>query len=255
MKADTSNLVGRIRKSGEDIWITPSATSTGMLEILTGNFDAGFIRTGQLLAEADAEFLIPFLPGKLLGIGKNYPIAGEKSDPHPAFFLMAHNALLAHGQSLVLRPRIGGVIPEGELAVIIGKTLRNVSPSEVNDNILGYTICNDFSARETDPPETNAVVRKSSDGLLPVGPYILLSNTLRIFNIETYKNGVLCQSGATSQMIHSIPSVISFISQFMTLERFDLIATGTPGPKAIANRGDLIEVKIPGIGTLRTEIT
>ncbi len=129
---------------------------------------------------------MPFQPGKLIGIGKNYPSVEEPPEKHISFFLMAENALLPHQESLVLSKRIGSLIPEGEVAVVIGKTLKNASLEEVKDAILGYTICNDFSARDTTPPESNAVIRKSSDGLLPMGPYLLLENSLRDFNISTY---------------------------------------------------------------------
>ncbi|WP_281492743.1 fumarylacetoacetate hydrolase family protein [Leptospira yasudae] len=190
----------------------------------------------------------------MIGIGKNYPSPDEPEEKHINFFLMAKNALLPHKESLILSKRIGSLIPEGELAVVIGKTLKNASSEEAKEAIFGYTICNDFSARDTTPPESNAAIRKSSDGLLPMGPYLLLENSLRDFDIRTYCNEKLVQEGNTKSMLHKIPELISYISDFMTLHPFDVISTGTPGPKLKVERGSIIKVEIDGIGFLENKI-
>lgn len=241
---------------GKDIvYVSPDISNQDKFELLSGDYINGFKKTGEFISSKDIlRYGLPFNAGKLIGIGKNYPSAEEPPEKHISFFLMAENALLAHKEELVLSKRIGSLIPEGEVAVVLGKTLKNASPEEAKAAILGYTICNDFSARDTTPPESNAVIRKSSDGLLPMGPYLLLDSYLRDFDIRTFCNGNLVQQGNTQQMIHKIPDLISYISDFMTLNPFDLISTGTPGPKLKVERGNVVRVEVDDIGYLENKI-
>tara|TARA_B100000886_G_C20426782_1_gene494531 strand:- start:3223 stop:3978 length:756 start_codon:yes stop_codon:yes gene_type:complete len=248
------NLVGRVKVNGSIKFVTPSQDNKDELLEVIGDFDSGFKETKTTFNCNEVEFLVPFQPNKILGIGKNYHSLDEQSPKDISFFLMSNNALLAHKEPLILIERIGAIIPEGELSVVLSKKVRNVSADEVKNSILGYTITNDFSARETDPITLPAAAKKSSDGLLPTGPYILLESTIKDFSIKTFKNNQLVQSGNTSQMVNSIAELISYISSFMTLEKFDMISTGTPGPKILAYRGDVIRVEVSSIGMLETRI-
>ena len=248
------NLVGRVKVNGSVKFVTPNLDNKEELIEITGDFESGFKKTQSIFNCNEVIFLVPFKANKILGIGKNYYFPDEESPKNISFFLMANNALLGHKEPLVLTKRIGAIIPEGEVTVILSKTLRNATLEEARNSILGYTISNDFSARETDPINLPAAAKKSSDGLLPTGPFILLESNLNDFSIKTFKNNELLQSGNTSQMLNSIPELISYISSFMTLEKFDMIATGTPGPKVLAHRGDVIRVEVPSIGELETTI-
>lgn len=247
------NLIGRVWIKGGEHYVTPSNDNKQQLVLLSGNYESGFSLTSERVMINEVKFNIPFQAGKLFGIGKNYPSEGDIGS-QMSFFLMAHNALLPNLSTLYLSRRIGSVIPEGELGVVISKTTKDVSSEEALKSILGYTICNDFSAREVDLPEIPSAIKKSSDGLLPVGPFLFLNNQFRSFDIRTYKNELLVQSGSSSTMLNKIPDIISFISSFITLNRFDLITTGTPGPKALAYRGDTIKIEIDEIGLLETKI-
>ncbi|PJZ58130.1 fumarylacetoacetate hydrolase family protein [Leptospira barantonii] len=248
------SLIGRVSLNGESVFVSPDLSNPEKFERLIGDYEKGFQKTGDFLLSKDVRFQIPFEAGKLIGIGKNYPSADEPEEKHISFFLMASNAPLPHLEPLVLSKRIGSLIPEGEVAVVIGKKLKNASVEEAKASILGYTICNDFSARDTTPPESNAAIRKSSDGLLPMGPFILLENGLREFDIRTYCDGNLVQQGNTRQMIHKMPDLISYISDFMTLHPFDVISTGTPGPKLKVERGTTVKVEVEDIGYLENKI-
>lgn len=247
-------IIGRVLIQDSIRFVTPVQGLEDQLALVSGDFDNGFFKTGELVASKELKYIMPFESEKLIGIGKNYPSADEKPDEVISFFLMAKNALLPHNENLILSNRIGSLIPEGELGVVIGKTLKSASLKEAAKSILGYTICNDFSARDTNPPESNAAIRKSSDGLLPMGPYVFLTPELRDFEIKTYCNGELIQSGNTNKMIHKIPEMISYISDFITLNRFDVISTGTPGPKFEVKRGSSIRVVIEDIGILENKI-
>ena len=248
------NLVGRVKVNGSEMFVTPNQDNKEELIEIAGDFDNGFKKKQSTFKCNEVTFLVPFKPNKILGIGKNYYSPDEESPKNISFFLMANNALLGHKEPLVLAKRIGAIIPEGEVTVILSKTLRNATLKEARNSIMGYTISNDFSARETDPINIPAAAKKSSDGLLPTGPFILLESNLNDFSIKTFKNNELLQSGNTSQMLNSIPELISYISSFMTLEKFDMIATGTPGPKVLAHRGDVIRVEVHSIGELETTI-
>lgn len=248
------NLVGKVKVNGAERYVTPNKDNEDELIEIVGDFDSGFKQTQVIYNSSEVTFLVPFNPNKILGIGKNYYCPDEEPLKDISFFLMASNALLGHKEPLVLVKRIGAIIPEGEVTVVLSKKLKNVTADEAKKSILGYTISIDFSARKTEPINLPAAAKKSSDGLLPTGPFILLESNIKDFSIKTYKNNELLQDGNTSQMLNSIPELISYISSFMTLEKFDMIATGTPGPKVLAHRGDIIRVEVPSIGQLQTKI-
>ena len=248
-----SLLVGKIKIGNQINFVTPSENEDEMY-VLSGNFNKGFTVTNELIKNKMVEYLIPFSPSKIFGIGRNYNTEDGPGLSEIDFFLMAENALLPHKKELILSKNIGSLIPEGELGVIISKKIKNVTPLEAKNAILGYTICNDFSARDINPSRPNVAIKKSTDGLLPTGPYVLLENNLLNFEIKTYLNDVLIQEGNSLNMINKIPEIISFISQFITLKPFDLIATGTPGPKIKVSRGNILKVSIEGIGTLETAL-
>lgn len=246
-------LIGKVFFENRKYFVTPKNKH---LNVLIGNYKSGFQKTNKFLNINEVTFDIPFKPNKLIGIGKNYP-SHEDSQQDINFFLMTNNALIAHKKKLYLSKKIGSLIPEGELAVVLSKTVRNISPEDAKKVILGYTICNDFSARDVQSfqgEKIPASIKKSSDGLLPLGPYFLLEDELKDFTIKTYKNKKLIQKGSTREMINNIPNLISYISTFFTLERFDLIATGTPEPKTKSFRNDKIIIEVSGIGKLENII-
>jgi 2-keto-4-pentenoate hydratase/2-oxohepta-3-ene-1,7-dioic acid hydratase in catechol pathway len=153
---------------------------------------------------------------------------------------------------------------EGELAVIIGKKGKRIAEEDALDYVFGYTILNDITARDLQARHKQFLLGKSLDTSCPMGPYIahksLISNPGNL-SIETKVNGEVRQSGNTEQFIFSIEKVISVISQGTTLEPGDIIATGTPAgvgkgfkPPRFLNKGDVIEISVEGLGTLRNRI-
>ena len=146
------------------------------------------------------------------------------------------------------------ILAEGELGVVIKKQARNVRAEDVEDYILGYTIMNDLSGRDPTLPVVSNFMKKCSDGFLPVGPGLLLESKLRDFGIETFVNDDLVLSGNTKEMIYTIPECLAFITQFATLERGDIISTGTPLPKPKVYPGDEVRIEIEGIVQLTNRI-
>ena len=248
------NLVGRVKVNDKEKFVTPSKKNREELIEIIGDFESGFKATEVTFKINQVKFLVPFRPKKILGIGKNYNSPNEEPCENISFFLMANNALIGHKEPLVLAKRIGAIIPEGELAIVLSQKIKNITVDEARNCIMGYTISNDFSARKTDPVSIPSAAKKSADGLLPTGPFILLESNLKDFQIRTFKNNKLIQYGNSSQMLNSIPELISYISSFITLEKFDMITTGTPGPKVLAYRGDNIRVQVSSIGELETTI-
>ncbi len=152
---------------------------------------------------------------------------------------------------------------EAELAIVIGRGGRNIAAKDAGQAILGYTVVNDVSIRDWQKRGQQWTPGKNFDGTLPVGPELVTADELDVGNLhlESRLNGEVMQSASTSQLIFSVPELIEYISTWTTLEPGDLIATGTPGGVGAARKpplwmkaGDLIEVEIEGIGTLRNTV-
>ena len=143
---------------------------------------------------------------------------------------------------------------EGELAVVIGRKARAVDRSIAKDYILGYTCLNDVSARYEQRDDGQWTRAKSYDTFAPIGPYIVNDISPHDLKLETYLNGELRQSTRTSDLIFPVDMLVSFISNIMTLLPGDVIATGTPSGIGPMKPGDVIEVKIENIGTLRNYV-
>jgi 5-oxopent-3-ene-1,2,5-tricarboxylate decarboxylase / 2-hydroxyhepta-2,4-diene-1,7-dioate isomerase len=247
----TPSRIGRVQRKGETLWVTPEAT--GQLRVLSGEQPDQLEKTDRCIAEDEVVFLPPVEPTKLLGIGANFP--GEKSPGRdPSFFLMAPSAMAGHQQDVKLPPAFGSVLAEGELGVVIGRRAQALSEDEVFDYILGFTIVNDFSGRDATIDPVPAAAKKSSDGFAPIGPYLLINSERQHFDIETYRNGELVQEGNTKDLRFSIEASLAHITAIMTLERFDVIAMGTPAPKPKLVAGDVVSVKISDIGALTNKI-
>jgi 2-keto-4-pentenoate hydratase/2-oxohepta-3-ene-1,7-dioic acid hydratase in catechol pathway len=139
---------------------------------------------------------------------------------------------------------------EAEIALVIGKTAKNVSEAEAEKHIFGFTCVNDVTARDLQKKDGQWSRAKGFDTFCPVGPWIVTDLDWRDLLVEGILNGKVMQSGRTSMMIFNIPFLISYISSIMTLNPGDLISTGTPSGIAPMKSGDTIEVRVEGIGTL-----
>ena len=227
------------------------------IQLLDGDPIAGFSETSAILEEGMFQYLPPTPATKIVGIGKNYPEGEETvTEPNltPSFFLMGPNAMAAHQSTTKLPPVFKSVLVEGELGVVIKKPARNLKPSDVQDVILGYTIVNDFSGRDSFLEKVPAAVKKSSDGFAPIGPYLNLNPELRDFEIKTLIDGKVVQSGNTKDMLSNIVQCLCYITSIMTLEPFDVVSTGTPTPKPKLWPGQTVQVEISELGTLENSL-
>jgi 2-keto-4-pentenoate hydratase/2-oxohepta-3-ene-1,7-dioic acid hydratase in catechol pathway len=208
----------------------------------------------------DAVLLAPIQPSKIVCIGRNYrehaAELGHEVPKEPLIFLKPPSALLNPGQKII-RPKISARVDhEGELGVVIGRKCRNLRDDEdVRDYILGYTCVNDVTARDLQNKDGQWTRAKGFDTFCPVGPVV--SDELDPWAgvaVETRVNGNIRQQGNTRDFIFALDVVIRHIAQVMTLQPGDLIATGTPSGVGPLVAGDVVEVTVQGIGTLRSPI-
>ncbi len=208
----------------------------------------------------EAVLLAPVQPSKIVCIGRNYrehaAELGHDVPPEPLIFLKPPSSLLAPGQN-IMRPKISvRVDHEGELGVVIGKRCRSLHPEEdVRPYVLGYTCVNDVTARDLQNKDGQWTRSKGFDTFCPVGP--IVSDELDPWPgvaVGTRVNGEARQQGNTRDFIFPLDVVIRHISQVMTLLPGDLIATGTPKGVGPLQAGDVVEVTVQGVGTLRNPV-
>lgn len=225
---------------------------------LFGNDFVGLDRAPRVKL-AEATLLAPCVPTKIVCVGRNYRAhAAELGHPLPAaplLFLKPPSAVVGTDAHIELPAASHRVEHEGELAVVIGRRARRLS--ETDDPlayVLGYTCANDVTARDWQRQDVQFTRAKSFDTFCPIGPFIETGIEPLDLHIETRVGGVVRQSGRTSQMAFTVPYLIRYVSHIMTLEPGDLLLTGTPAGVGPLLAGDVVEVTIAGIGTLRNEV-
>jgi 2,4-diketo-3-deoxy-L-fuconate hydrolase len=202
---------------------------------------------------------------KIVCVGLNYSEhaaeGGRDLPKAPLLFGKFANALCGDGDPIVLPDGIGHVDAEAELAVVIGRTAKDVSEDDAFDFVAGYTCANDVSARDQQFNDGQWFRGKAHDTFCPVGPQIVELADPTDIQVVQRLNGEVLQDSRTSNLIFKIPHLISYISQAVTLEPGDLILTGTPDgvgvfrdPKVTLAAGDVVEVEVEGIGVLRNEV-
>jgi 2-keto-4-pentenoate hydratase/2-oxohepta-3-ene-1,7-dioic acid hydratase in catechol pathway len=198
-------------------------------------------------------------PSKIVCIGRNYvdhakELGNPVPDKEPLFFLKPPSSLIGNGDAIVLPPQSQQVEYEGEIALLIGSTLSRASEAEATKAIRGIVALNDVTARDLQKKDSQWTRAKGFDTFCAVGePYF---GAVDLANIEviTRLNGVERQRGSSSQMVFSIPFCLSFISHVMTLEPGDIVATGTPAGIGRLSSGDVVEVELVGLSTLRNTV-
>jgi 2-keto-4-pentenoate hydratase/2-oxohepta-3-ene-1,7-dioic acid hydratase in catechol pathway len=207
----------------------------------------------------EARLLAPVAPSKIVCVGRNYrEHAAELGNPMPAeplLFLKAPSSLVGDGEAIELPHASQRVEHEGELAVVIGRECRRLGDSENPlDYVLGYTCLNDVTARDLQKRDVQFTRAKSFDTFCPAGPFVETELDPLDLRVETRVNGEVRQRGRTSAMAFPVPYLIRYVSHVMTLLPGDLISTGTPAGVGPLADGDLCEVEVEGIGTLRNPV-
>ncbi len=254
-----------------------AATFPNSMIALLKEGEAGLARAADILGYATQNpngitrplsavtLLAPVLnPSKVIALGRNYAAhareGGAEPPKYPMLFHKTAGSLIGAGQPVIIPHITERVDYEGELAVIIGRTCKNVSPAEALDYAAGYTVANDITARDLQRRTSQFSAGKMIDTFGPLGPALVTKDEILNvgnLNIRTTLNGQVMQDGTTSDMIFDVPFIISYISQIATLRVGDVILTGTPEgvgyartPPVFMKAGDEITVEIEGIGTL-----
>jgi 2-keto-4-pentenoate hydratase/2-oxohepta-3-ene-1,7-dioic acid hydratase in catechol pathway len=193
-------------------------------------------------------------------VGRNYAAhaaeLGNDVPDEPLLFLKATSAIIFDGDAIVVPSQSQRVEHEGELAVIIDRTCRRLTAEDDPwSYVRGYTCLNDVTARDLQRRDVQFTRAKSFDTFCPIGPHIVPRLDVRDISVITRVNGQVKQQGRTSQMLFSVDYLIRYISNVMTLNAGDVIATGTPAGVSQMRPGDICEVEIEGIGTLRNPVT
>jgi 2-keto-4-pentenoate hydratase/2-oxohepta-3-ene-1,7-dioic acid hydratase in catechol pathway len=223
----------------------------------------------DVISPGSIEFLPAVYSGKILAIGRNYAdhaVEGGSAPPKaPLIFNKLPNSLSAHEAPIVLPTISAQVDYEAELAIVIGRTAKRVSEAEALDYVFGYTLINDVSARDLQYGDGQWTRGKGLDTFAPLGPFITTRDEIadvHALKIEGRLNGEVMQSSNTAKMIFKVAYLVSYISQGITLESGDVIATGTPDgvgifrkPPVLLKAGDVFEVEIEKLGTLRNPVT
>ena len=215
--------------------------------------------TGREFAFSDLKLLAPCVLPKILAVGQNYSshLAGRPVPKNPEMFYKPVSSLQVPDGPIVIPPDAEDVHYEGELVVVIGKTIRHASRDEAAAAVFGVTCGNDVSDRnwQRGPGKDVQYWRaKGCDTFAPLGPVIVTGLDYSNLLLTTRRNGQIVQQQRTSDLIFDVPTIISFISRYVTLVPGDVIYTGTPGNTQRMLPGDVIEVEIEGIGTLRNPV-
>lgn len=200
-----------------------------------------------------------FLPSKIVCVGRNYAEHaaehGHEVPKEPLLFLKAPSALISSGQAIVRPPQSNQVEHEGELAVVISKTCKGLTESDDPfEYVRGYACLNDVTARDLQRSDGQFARAKSFDSFCPIGPHIETELDALDIRVVTRVNGVVKQDGRTSQMVFPVDHLIRYISNMMTLNAGDVIATGTPSGVSQLKTGDVCEIEIDGIGILSNPV-
>jgi 2-keto-4-pentenoate hydratase/2-oxohepta-3-ene-1,7-dioic acid hydratase in catechol pathway len=226
---------------------------------ISGDFFSGWRPAERVWPLAEVKFLPPSNPSKIVCVGRNYhehaKELGNEVPPEPLIFLKPPSAIIAPEEPIVMPAISKRVDYEGEIAVIIGRVCSHLEENaDVKPYVAGYTCLNDVTARDLQKSDGQWTRGKGFDTFCPFGPVMETEVEVAALTVETFVNGARKQSGRATEMIFSIDVIIRWISRMMTLMPGDVIATGTPAGVGPVQPGDVVEVVVGGVGTLRNPV-
>ena len=227
--------------------------------LATRHGDELVTRDGRSIGVDDAVHLAPVNPSKIICVHLNYISRVKefitKLPPAPTYFQKPLTALNTHKGAVVRPERCKWLNYEGEIAIVIGRTARNISPDEAGDYIAGYSVANDYGLHDFRDTDAGSMLRvKGSDTLCPIGPGLVTGWDFRNKAIRTYVNGVVRQEGNTSEMEWDMHYLVADIARTITLEPGDVLLSGTPANSRPVQPGDVVEVEVEGLGRLSNTI-
>ncbi|HEX5938162.1 MAG TPA: fumarylacetoacetate hydrolase family protein [Actinomycetota bacterium] len=228
------------------------------VRVLKGTFFEDPLPTGEAVALDDVHLLAPVLPSKLVCVGRNYAAHaaefGMKVPEEPLLFLKPSTAVIGPRDPIQLLPISRRIDYEGELAVVIGRLARDVRAEDAFKYILGYTCGNDVTLRDLQKTDDQWARAKGFDGSAPLGPWIETEIDPNDVVVRTRLNGEVRQQASTADLVFGVATLIEYTTTFMTLLPGDVLLTGTPEGVGPLAAGDVVEVEVEGVGTLRNEV-
>ncbi len=211
--------------------------------------------TGLSESLLEIKLLPPVSPSKIICVGINYREHAREmgilfKNDAPVLFMKPPTTVIGNGDAILLPEMSKKVDYEAELAVIIRREGKDIAPNDFKEYVLGYACANDVTARDLQSRDVQWTRAKGFDTFCPIGPYIETEVDPSNLKIELLLNGEVKQSSHTSDMIYSVPEIVSFVSRVMTLKPGDVILTGTPSGIGQMKNGDQVEVRIEGLGSL-----
>src|SRR5215467_4900830 len=236
-------------------------TSYGILEgdtiqELKQSYFLGAESSGRSHKLSSVKLLSPCEPSKVIAVGLNYKshLEGEPAPAQPGIFLKLPTCVIAPEDNIVFPPGAEDVHYEGEMVVVIGKKASRVSKNDATNLVFGVTCGNDVSERRWQDNDMQWFRGKACDTFGPLGPTIVTGLNYGDLLLQTRLNGEIRQKQRTSDLLFDVPTIVSFISQFVTLYPGDVIFTGTPGSTKAMKSGDVVEIELEGVGILRNRI-
>jgi 5-oxopent-3-ene-1,2,5-tricarboxylate decarboxylase/2-hydroxyhepta-2,4-diene-1,7-dioate isomerase len=221
--------------------------------------DAIVLGDGTRIAEAEATYLAPAEPTKVIAVHLTYRSRVEeyaaRIPPQPSYFMKPPTTLNGH-RGVVRRPAGTRFLNyEGELAVVIGRRMHGVPEADALDHVAGYTCANDVGLHDFRHADRGSMLRvKGQDGFLPLGPALVEDFDPADFRIRTIRNGDVVQEAHASDLLFSVAYQLADLSRLITLEPGDVVLTGTPANSRPMEPGDTVEVEIDGIGRLTNTV-
>jgi 2-keto-4-pentenoate hydratase/2-oxohepta-3-ene-1,7-dioic acid hydratase in catechol pathway len=253
---DEEPCYGRVEERAGELWIAgPAEAPAEDLAFRLRRTQKPFL-VFDPLPLAQATLLAPVTPSKILCVGRNYrdhaAELGNQPPAEPLIFWKPPSALLAPGGT-VRMPKVSQRVDfEGELALVIGRRAPRIDPAQWRRYVRGYTLANDVTARDLQKKDGQWTRAKGFDTFCPVGPIVSDEVDPEAgLRLETHVNGELRQQGSTADFLFPIPHLLAWITAAITLEPGDLVLTGTPAGVDPLRDGDLVEVSLDGLSTLR----
>jgi 2-keto-4-pentenoate hydratase/2-oxohepta-3-ene-1,7-dioic acid hydratase in catechol pathway len=216
-------------------------------------------RTGRAVPLDDVRLLAPVIPSKIVCVGRNYldhaqELGGDVPE-EPLIFLKPSTAVIGPYDPIRYPTRLTSELHhEGELAIVIGRLVRDVTPAQARAAIYGFTCGNDVTARDLQRKEGQWTRAKGFDTFCPLGPAISTDLDPHRARVRTYVNGELRQDGSTAEMAFDVETIVSYVSQVMTLLPGDVLLSGTPAGVGPIEPGQTVRVEIEGIGMLENPV-
>src|SRR4051794_18057085 len=214
---------------------------------------------GRRVETEDAQHLPPTVPSKVIAVHLNHRSRVDEFridlPDTPTYFHKPTSALNAHGGAIVRPEGCKWLNYEGEVAIVIGRTARNISPAEAGGDIAGYTLANDYGLHDFRDTDAGSMLRvKGSDTLCPLGPGLVTDWDFRGKRLRTHVNGEVVQDGSTDEMKWDMHYLVADIARTITLYPGDVLLSGTPANSRPVKPGDVVEVEVEGLGRLSNTI-